>query len=129
MVKKQIATFLGPNKGLSIAGDYAYAYSGVVSDSSSGSAATTALNFTSGNYIVVGELNMITNDVLNNQHYVDVIFNGESIFKGSWDAEPYAITGPLTSLIIPPRTVVIVKWGSSAAKDATIVITGRVYNA
>ena len=30
MAKKNIATFLGPNKGLSIAGDHAYAYSGAI---------------------------------------------------------------------------------------------------
>ena len=30
MAKKRTATFLGPNKGLSIAGNHAYAYSGEI---------------------------------------------------------------------------------------------------
>jgi len=112
---------------LNIIGNHAYAYSGFINDAGSGSAATLAIKFTSGNYYLVGELNMITDDVLNNQHYIDVIFNGLSVFKGAWDAEPYAITGPLTSLVIPPFTEVQVKYGSSADKNATLVVTGRIY--
>ena len=125
-------SFTGPAEALELVGDRAgnvhgYAYSGVINDAGSGSAAALALKFTSGNYYLVAELNMITDDVVNNQHYIDVTFNGASVFKGAWDAEPYAITGPLTSLVIPSYTEVEVKCGSSADKNATIVLTGRIY--
>jgi len=106
---------------------HAYAYSGVINDNASGSAAALALKFTSGNYYFVGVVDMITDTLLNDQRYLDVTFNGVSVFKGSWDNEPYAIAGPVTNLIIPPYTEVEVKWGSSGNKNATIVLTGRVY--
>ena len=123
----------GPAEALELVGDRAgnvhgYAYSGVINDAGSGSAAALALKFTSGNYYFVGILDMITDTLTNDQRYVDVTFNGASVFKGTWDNEPYALGGgPLTTLIIPSYTEVEVKWGSSADKNATIVLTGRIY--
>ena len=52
MAKRRIATFLAPNKGLSVAGDYAYAYNQVGTDQLQSIANT--LEFTTGNYLTVG---------------------------------------------------------------------------
>lgn len=121
-------SFTGPAEALEIVGDHAYAYSGVINDASSGAADALALKFTSGNYYFVGVLDMLTDTLVNDQRYLDVTFNGTSVFKGSWDNEPYALGGgPVTTLIIPTYTEVEVKWGSSADKNATLVLTGRIY--
>ena len=53
MAKKQIATFLGPNKGLSIIGNHAYAYSGPYQASTT---SVIVLDFSTGNQYVVGKL-------------------------------------------------------------------------
>jgi len=113
---------------LNVIGKHAYAYSGVINDAGTGAANALALKFTSGNYYFVGILDMITDTLVNDQRFVNVTFNGTSVFKGSWDNEPYALGGgPLTTLIIPPFTEVQVKWGSSGDKNSTIVLTGRIY--
>ena len=51
MAKKNVATFLGTQKGLSIVGNYCYAYSGVVRANGSD---TTALDFHTGDSTIVG---------------------------------------------------------------------------
>jgi len=56
MARKQIATFLAPNKGLSIVDNHAYATSGIIPDGGSGSAATTMLDFTTGKGYIVGKI-------------------------------------------------------------------------
>jgi len=118
----------GVGTSLNYIGDHAYAFSGVVNDSSSGSAATTALKFSTGSNYIVGTIDMIIDETLNNQQYVDVRINGESVFKGSWDAEPNQLSGrPLTQIILPSYADCEIKWGSSADRNATIIFVGRVY--
>jgi len=50
MAKKQIATFLGPSLGLSITGDYCYAYSGGINLNNE---SKIFLEFRTGKYTVV----------------------------------------------------------------------------
>ena len=120
-------SFTGPATALEIAGDFAYAYSGVIQDAGSGSAATTLLSFTSGNYLFVGELNYIDGEQGGTNRFIDVTFNGTSVFKGSWDDAPKQNANPLTSLIIPPYTEVEVKFGLGTTESASTILTGRIY--
>ena len=55
MAKKNIATFLGPQSGLSIIGKHAYAYSSAFPANVS---SITALEFTTGNEYIVGKFNL-----------------------------------------------------------------------
>ena len=55
MSKKQLATFLGPNKGLVTLGDHCYAYSGSFVASTT---STTRLLFTTGKYYIVGKIRL-----------------------------------------------------------------------
>ena len=122
-------SFVGPQEALEIAGDFAYAYSGVVFDNSSSAASTTALSFTTGNYLFLGQLDMLTDILTNSQRYVDIQLNGTTIFKGGWDAsdDPGLDLNPLMQIIIPAYTEVVVKWGASTDQNATFSLTGRIY--
>ena len=130
MAKKNIATFLAPNKGLSVLGNHGYAYSGVINNVGGGAATSTMLSFTSGNFYYRGILNIIDDNVSGSvTMYIDITFNGTSVYKGSWDNSPdMASTSPLVTLIIPARTEVVVKWGSSNDRNASIAMTGRIYD-
>ena len=134
MAKKRIATFLGPNQGLSVVGDHAYAYSGGIPASTT---ASTVLSFTTGKYYVEGWLQfngyvMFANASTGNQGTLDVTFNGQTVIVLKTETEletssPHSIRCPI---IIPPFTAVTVLTDASAdeaANLATVVIIGKVY--
>jgi len=135
MAKKRIATFLAPNKGLSIAGDHAYAYSGMFG---ANTAEQTMLDFTSGNYYIVGRITF-TGSVKANAPQSGsisaalVLFNGLPIAilktDGLNESQP---TVAYSDIIIPPNTVVKVTVESAdtdADNQGSAIITGRIYNA
>jgi len=129
MAKKQIATFLGPNKGLSIVGDHFYSYSGAIEDAGSGSAATTTTKFTTGKYLCVGKINWATNSQGADTIYFEVFMNGTQVIQLQWDGSPALESNPPFNLVIPPNTVVEVKWGmaSGTTKEMCTLMTGQVY--
>jgi len=129
MAKKNIATFLGPNKGLSVVGAYAYAYSGNIASGSS-DAEGTALDFTTGNYILKGQLQFChPTDATEDMTY-RIYFNGQVIqrWMNTGNLEPNQPQNPVF-IIIPPRTVVKVTVASAgSARGQLASITGRIYN-
>jgi hypothetical protein len=117
----------GTGTSLNYIGDHAYAYSGLVTNGGTGSASTTMLVFTTGTSYFVGEINFIDGEQGGTNRFLDILFDGQSIFKGSWDDAPKQNANPLTSLIIPPYTNVEVKFGLGTTATATCTVTGRVY--
>jgi len=131
MAKKQIATFLGPNKGLSIAKDHAYGYSGVLDINGT---ETSMLEFTSGDFYFVGtvQFNYVE---LNGYLFAYRFYLNNAILQGY--LEPSGSSGdpqPPTSIIpiiIPPNTVV--KCTAQNLTDNTLQeqvcsMVGRIYN-
>jgi len=130
MAKKQIATFLGPNKGLSIAKDHAYAYSGVLDINGT---ETVMLEFTSGNFLFVGtvQFNYVE---LNGYHFQYRFYLNGIALQGFIDpsgssGDPTASTS-LIPIIIPPNTVV--KCTAENITDNTLQnqvcsMVGRIY--
>jgi len=133
MAKKQIATFLGPNKGLSIVGSHAYAYSGGQGMSTSDQ---TSLEFQSpGHDYIVGNFFFTGGAVGGNAgggiSTFAITFNGETIMivkleTGTESMPTYA----KCNVIIPPHTAVKVVVDSNA--DAASLLTsasytGRIY--
>jgi len=129
MAKKQIATFLGPQLGLSIAGDHAYAYSGVLDIG----AETDMLNFTTGNFVFVGTVQF--NYVELNGYLFQYRFYLNNVALQGY-LEPSGSSGdpqPPTSIIpiiIPPNTVV--KCTAENLTDGTLQnqvcsMVGRIY--
>jgi len=127
MAKKRIATFLAPNKGLSIAGDHAYAASGAIQNAGTGGPDTTLLDFTTGNYVFVGMLDFTNTGKLGHDIYLNVTFNG--IVISSTEENSTGIVPMRFDYLIPPYTTVTVKWGSNATYDGSAFMTGRVYDA
>jgi len=127
MARKNIATFLAPNPGLSIVANHCYAYSGSVAVSGGSSADTTCLKFTSGDLYALVDVTWFSGQRGNAGRFVDILFNGSTIYKGEYDDVP---TGrdPLP-LVIPPHTEFEFKWGCSSSTNVTVVIAGRVYDA
>ena len=121
-------SFVGPQEALEVAGDFAYAYSGVMSDAASGSAATSMLKFTTGNFNFAGYLNFTDNVVSNDNMFLVMTLNGATVISlvyrsgaaGSDNLNPYDI-------FIPSYTEVEIKFGSSGTVDGTAWLVGRIY--
>ena len=128
MATKRSATFLGPSKGLTIIGEHCYAYSGEVTDSGSSSAATTLLDFATGANLIIAKFNWVSSVNANIDIYLDVTFNGQSVYKGTSDESPSFNADREFTLAIPPNTHVIWKMGFNSAKNMCGVITGKVYD-
>jgi len=133
MAKKRTATFLGPNKGLSIAGDYAYAYGGLFTSSTT---QTTELLFTTGKYVLVGvfQLNGPVDDDAPgsiNKAMAKLTLNGTPICiiaNAAGDTGPFDVQ---QNIIIPPNTEVkveVVADGNESDRYGSVTITGRVYH-
>ena len=133
MAIKQIATFLAPNKGLSIVGTHCYAYSGVVASAGSQSAATTStLLFTSGKYYAKVKLSFSNDNIQTtaNSYYL-IKFNDQIVYKAEQENNMDTVTNPIViHMIIPPLTKMETLVGTNAdAHDFTTLIAGRVYDA
>ena len=132
MAKKRIATFLGPNLGLSVIGEHAYAYSGVVSVDNS---ETEMLNFQSENNYIVGgwfaHFNQLTGDPLASEDFRFILYlNGLQIAAIETNDSQGSSRNSIQDIIIPPNTNVKVtgrNYTGSVTEPCGVVITGRVY--
>ena len=121
-------SFTGPAQALEIVGDFAYAYSGIISDGASGSAASTMLKFTTGNFHFVGHLNFTDDVVSNDNMYLAMTLNDGTVINlvyrsgatGSDNLNPY-------NVFIPSYTEVEIKFGSSGTVNGTAWLVGRIY--
>jgi len=130
MAKKQISPFLAPSKSLVITGTHAYAYSGTVTITSG--SYTAGLDFRTGNYYSLLDLQVQTADVSGADLFYQVTLNGTVILQqannnpaGSGAA---GMETPI-KLVIPPHTEVIVSGlrGSGSDYDIYLNLTGRIY--
>jgi len=132
MSKKNITTFTGTQKGLTVIGDYCYAYTG---NHPANTTSVEGLNFTTGKYIIVGKFQL--NQAIGNadsssgaSSYAQIELNGNIVshmHSGGSSRDPLEIQ----YLVIPPNTEVIVRLYSDedqATRYITGVLTGRVYN-
>jgi len=135
MAKKQIATFLGPNQGLSIVGEYSYAFSGTfpsVNGDQTMLSFSTGKEFHVGKFTFNGPVNM-DNAGAGGSAVYQISFNGQIVALGKVDT----VTGNVPpaqnqfqEVIIPPLTTVelISRCGEdTAAELVTATFTGRVY--
>jgi len=132
MAKKNIATFLGPNQGLSIAGRLAYAYSG---EANVTDVEYTLLDFvTPSNLIIKGNLQWYSPEGTTQNFQLTVKFNGSVVVNSeTFQLTPSTTTGyaPI-KLIIPPLTKVEVTSQNESASDPrsmNVTFTGKIHNA
>jgi len=121
------ATFTGPQQGLTVIGDYAYAYSGVLGIDTT---ETTMLEFTTGSEIIVAEFNFTVTERTGDQLFGNIYMNGLKLAT-SWsglstnNGEPsYPI-----KLIIPPLTTIKVTGDNitAATREFAVTMIGKVY--
>jgi len=125
MAKKEIATFLGPQLGLSTLGEHAYGMSGSVTDGGSDTAATTLLDFQSGKQYIIGTIDFTNNVASAHNIYFTISFNGLLVNETK---EATAALIPLKyDILIPPLTEVVVKWGAGTTGEGSVMLVGRVY--
>jgi len=114
---------------LNYIGDYAYAYSGKIEVS--GSAVTTALDFTTGPEIIVAEFTTTSDIVGGAEVILDLLMNEEIVFALQFD-----VSGGSTALgsifpiaiIIPPYTHFQSQQSTNTGDHAfTHILTGRIY--
>ena len=134
MAKKRIATFLGPNQGLSVVANHAYAFSGIL-EADNGGSGTDYLSFTTGNYYTVANIQVYNTE--NDSKIINWEFelNGIKIMEYSQEGRvslPARMYADGNNLIIPPYTAVIVRGvaagGAGQEVDGAVVLTGRVYD-
>jgi len=137
MAKKNTGTFLGPQLGLSVVGEFAYAYN--QSPTSSQQSNENTLEFTTGNFVFVGQwigCGAVNKDGVSTTGGIDQFylkFNGSTVMSLKTDTaeedNPQQMTVPI---IIPPLTKV------EASADCTVnnanwmisnTLIGRVYDA
>ena len=131
MAKKQIATFLGPNKGLSIIGGHAAAFSGVVAVTN---VAGDLLSFSTGKEYISAEIMFFYSDnsQTDNIKYI-VYLNNQIIYSiqlNQATTDPGAQT-PL-SIILPPLTTLTITGQNitdSDSRDVGATLKGRIYDA
>jgi len=130
MAKKQIATFLGTQLGLSVLENHIYAYSGVkgVIDSE-----TTMLKGSTGKYYAVSEVQFLSNMNSGDDYVAKIYLNNgviaEFILSATNDAAPFGYY-PF-NLIIPPNTEVKITLHNvtdTSSNNWDVQLTGRIYN-
>ena len=124
---KQVATFLAPNKGLSVLGDHCYAYSGSVAV---GTAETTLLEFVTGKFYVVGRIHFSKNTFDGDDMQYQLYLNNSVVlgFTDQYSANDFADNS--YPIILPPLTLIKATSNDDTGDNARAVlcsITGKVY--
>jgi len=128
MAKKQIATYLGPNKGLSIVGTHMYATSGAVNFDDT---ETTCIKATTGNYYSYAYIQVGISEVSSDNVFLRVYLNGALVFLHTvGDTQKIDRVTPVR-VVIPPNTEFKVTMTNQddTVRSATVITTGRVYDA
>jgi len=131
MAKKQIATFLGPNKGLSIVGQHAYAYSGSIIN---GDGETdTLLEFDTPKSYIVAKFEVgFGGAKSNDDSRVEIAFNGVDVCANQYNNTFEVSDTRVFNVLLPPLTKVkaqVVKLSGTANVPVFLWISGRVYDA
>ena len=131
MARKNIATFLAPNKGLSIVGNHAYAYSGEVSVANT---EINLLDFVAGKDYITAKVQLGSKAGENEDFEFKIYFNGSVVFSTLFNNQgaQYVDVANSIPIIIPPLTNVQMSLDNIADTDTrvwTVHMVGRVYDA
>jgi len=124
---QQIATFLAPNKGLSVLGDHCYAYSGAITDIVQ--ADNTMLDFNTGKRYIKALFQFQTQTTDDDIRFT-ISFNGQIVQGYTIGSSNNHAFQEGLRIIIPPQTrVKCFGYNESSSTDRTgyASITGRVY--
>ena len=119
---------VGTGVGLNTVGDFAYAYTGLQNATDAGA---TFFEFTTGRFLFVGSLQVLTQDVSGNEIKADVLLNGEIAVSQTYRNDGAGPAGifPL-DLILPSETsvkVVLTNISGGGNKVYSCAMVGRIY--
>jgi len=124
-------SFTGPAEALEVIGNHIYGYSGAV-DIGTATGDATLLDFTTGNYYTVGEIQIGCESATGNDFIWIVKLAGTTIFEqyfqNSMTEHPLQTSG--LNIIIPSYTPIEVIINHATGSDATVWTTslvGRLY--
>ena len=120
------ATFTGGQKGLTIIGDRAYAYSGIQTIASSPNF-QTFLEFTTGNEILVAKVSWCGDAANSWDFYTNILLNGVLVWNATFEDGTAGTGDQPLPLVIPPYTHFEGKLSSAGADNMAMTIAGRVY--
>jgi len=103
MAKKQIATFLGPQLGLTVIGDHCLAFSGLIA-STNGTigSAPTMLDFATGDKFLRIKVYYTDTETSNYTRYIRFLINNNIVMDWASDGAPPLSTDSAWQFIIPP---------------------------
>jgi len=119
-------SFTGTSEALELVGDHGYAYNSKTSD---GTNETTYLEFTSGNYYLVGQCEFMYDIATNIDIKFDIYFGGNALLGfviGNAGSAGSGLQPSKVNIIIPPYTDVKVTCQGSTS-PFSVGITGRIY--
>jgi len=111
--------------------EHCYAYSGLITDNDSGSAAIIALDFFSGSGYIDTKVSILSDEAGASALYIDIELNDLIVFRSYLDASSgggHQFDNPFY-MIIPPFTHFVLKVGANSTVLFTAMLTGRVYDA
>ena len=120
-------TFTGPAEALELIGDHCYAYSGGVNVPDS---ETTLLNFTTGNYYSVVDIQVSSSDAAGDNYEFRMSMNGAEIMGEEFNNtyHNYPNGAQPWQLIIPPYTAFTLTLEAAAnSAEWFATVTGRIY--
>jgi hypothetical protein len=118
----------GVGTSLNFVGDHAYAYSGKITTTTASSAATTYLDFSTGNQYIVGTFHWLEAYTGNADRFIDIQINGESVMAGQADDSANQLYAQPIEILLPPYSRITVKYGiGGQTVDVTWIMQGRVY--
>ena len=124
---KNIATFLAPNLGLSIVGNHAYAYSGVIAVDNN---ETDLLNFKSGKIYIIGTFQPSIHEDTSDNMFFKVYINGVEVSATLIGSTTSGTPFEETEILLPPLTNLKITCdndSSSSARSVAASFVGRVY--
>jgi len=122
------ASTVVPGLSLNYAGDWVFAYSGLIAVPAVGAANTTMLSFNSGNGSILGKLSWHSEATTTEDEFIVIKLNGAEVMHTRYSHAYHASADQPYRMLIPPFTEVLMLFGNSSGTDATFTFTGRVYN-
>ena len=129
MAKKQIATFLGGNKGLSVVGGHCYAYSGVQGVTN---IETDLLNFKTGKIYIIATFQPSIHEDTSDNMFFKIYINGIEVSATLIGSTTSGTPFEETEILLPPLTNLKITCdndSTSTSRNVAASLVGRVYDA
>jgi len=113
-------------KNLNVIGNHAYAYSGIQTIAST-TVFQTFLEFTTGNYVFVGNISWCGNAANSWDFFTNIYLNGVLVWNATYEDGKAGMGDQPLPLVIPPYTLVVAQLSSAGADEVAMTMAGKIY--